>query len=75
MINKLPNTALNGLQRNNLGLRNTANDIARYPLKTGKNDFNRSLLQLKQHEQAAKANVQSLKTADELVGTLLDVKA
>jgi hypothetical protein len=35
----------------------------------------RALVELKQHEQAAKANVKTLQTADRLIGSLLDVKA
>jgi hypothetical protein len=35
----------------------------------------RAIVELKQHENAAKANIKTLKVADRTLGSLLDVKA
>jgi len=75
MIKPIYSTAIQGLARSQQGVARAADDIARYPIKSNKGDLNRSLLELRQHEQAAKANAQTLKTADETLGTLLDEMA
>ena len=38
-------------------------------------NMTRAIIELKQHEHAAKASMQTLATADKMLGTLLDVKA
>ena len=73
--NSIHNSALLGLTRSRQGLARAADDIARYPVKNNATDLNRSLLELRRHEQAAKANVQTLKTANDTLGTLLDEMA
>jgi len=72
MINSINQSGLLGLARSQQGMAKTANDIARYPVKGSQTNLNRSLLELRQHEQLAKANVETLKTADQTLGTLLD---
>ncbi|RMG36685.1 MAG: hydrolase, partial [Gammaproteobacteria bacterium] len=66
-----------GLQRARQGMRTAANEIARSPIKDSRRpvDLNRSLVELKQHENAARANIKTLKTAFDTVGTLLDEMA
>ena len=75
MIDGIHKTALQGLARSQQGVAKAADDIARFPIKGSKTDLNRSLLELRQHELAAKANVETLKTADKTLGTLLDEMA
>jgi hypothetical protein len=72
MIKPLSTIALQGIQRSQRNAVQAASDIARYPIKGQQSDLNRSLLQLRQQENITKANVQTLKTADEMLGTLLD---
>ena len=72
MIKPLSYIALQGIQRSQRNAVQAASDIARYPVKGQQGDLNRSLLELRQQEHITKANVQTLKTADEMLGTLLD---
>ena len=72
MIRSIHHSALQGLARSQQGMARAADDIARYPVKNSNTDLNRSLIELRQHEQAAKANAQTLKTANDTIGTLLD---
>jgi hypothetical protein len=72
MIKSIQHTAIQGLARSQHGVARAADEIARFPIKGKQGDLNRSLLELRQQEQAAKANVQSLKTGNETLGTLLD---
>jgi len=72
MINPIQSSALAGLQRARQGMRAAANDIARAPIKGSQANLNRSLVEMHQHEQAGKANIQALKIANETLGTLLD---
>ena len=75
MINKLGNTALQGIQRSTQGMARSAAEIARAGKPDDKTNMTRALIELKQHEQAAKANIKTLATADKTLGALLDVKA
>ncbi len=75
MINKLGNTALQGIQRSTQGMTRSAAEIARAGKPGDKTNMTRALIELKQHEQAAKANIKTLATADKTLGSLLDVKA
>ena len=75
MINKLGNTALQGIQRSTQGMARSAAEIARAGQPGDKTNMTRALIELKQHEQAAKANIKTLATADKTLGALLDVKA
>lgn len=75
MINSIHNNAVLGLARSREGVARAADDIARYPIKSKNTDLNRSMIELRRHEQAAKANTHTLKAADETLGTLLDEMA
>jgi hypothetical protein len=77
-INSITGTALQGIQRGLQGVRRNAGEIASVqnmsPTATGKN-LTRSLVELHQNELYTTINVKTLKTADQVIGTLLDVKA
>lgn len=75
MIGKLGDTALQGLQRSQQGMVRSAAAIARASRPGDQPDMTRALVELKQHEHAAKANIKTLVTADRMLGALLDVKA
>lgn len=75
MIDKIGFSAIQGLQRSKAGMVNSASTIARAGQREDTSDVTRAMVELKQHEQAAKANVKTLQTADSLLGSLLDVKA
>ena len=72
MFKPIQGSAFTGLQRARQGMQTAASDIARAPVKGSQVDLNRSLLELRLHEQAAKANIKTLKTAHETLGTLID---
>lgn len=75
MIGKIGNIAVQGIHRATQGLERSAGAIARAGRNGSTEDMTRALVELKQHEQAAKANMKTLKAADRTLGTLLDVKA
>jgi|GEM_PF-2403711 len=72
MISPIQHSAIQGLARSQQGVARAADDIACFPVNRDQESLNRSLLELRQHENHAKANVQTLKTAHETIGTLLD---
>lgn len=49
--------------------------IARASRPGDQADMTRAMVELKQHEHAAKANLKTLAAADRMLGSLLDVKA
>lgn len=75
MIDKVGFSAIQGLQRSRAGMVRSASAIAGAGQRDAQPDMTRALVELKQHEQAAKANAKTLQTADRLLGSLLDVKA
>lgn len=75
MISKLGNTAMQGIQRSTQGMARSAAEIARANKPGDKTNVTRALVELKQHEHAAKANMKTLKAADQMLGSLLDIKA
>lgn len=75
MISKLGNTALQGIQRSTQGMARSAAEIARASKPGDQPSMTRALVELKQHEIAAKANVKTLAAADRVLGSLLDIKA
>lgn len=75
MIGKLGNTAFQGLQRSQQGMARSAAEIARATKPADRTTMTRAIVELKQHENAAKANIKTLATADQALGSLLDVKA
>ena len=58
MISKMSNSALQGIQRSTQGMARSAAEIARASRPGEQPNMTRALVELKQHEQAAKANVQ-----------------
>lgn len=75
MISKLGTTALQGVQRSTQGMVRSAAEIARVSKPGDQSTMTRAMVELKQHEHAAKANMKTLETADKMLGSLLDVKA
>lgn len=75
MISKLGNTALQGIQRSTQGMARSAVEIARASKPGDRTNMTRAIVELQQHENAAKANVKTLAAADRMLGSLLDVKA
>ncbi len=75
MISKLGNTALQGIQRSTQGMTRSAVEIARAGKPGDRTNMTRAIVELKQHENAAKANMKTLAAADRMLGSLLDVKA
>lgn len=75
MISKMANTAMQDIQRSTQGMARIASEIARATRPGDQPDMTRAMIELKQHEHAAKANMKTLTAADRLLGSLLDVKA
>ena len=75
MIGTMSNSALQGIQRSTQGMARSAAQIARASKPGDQQNMTRAMVELKQHEHAAKANVKTLAAADKLLGALLDVKA
>lgn len=75
MISKLGNTAVQGIQRSTQGMARSAAEIARANQPGDRPNMTRALVELKQHEHAAKANIKTLAAADKMLGSLLDIKA
>ena len=77
MISKVAVPAIQGIQRSFDNVRKTAENIATQPVRGTKQatDLTRSLVSLRQQEHQTAANVKVLKAADQMLGSLLDVKA
>ena len=75
MIGKLGNTALQGIQNSRCSMVRSAAEIAQASRTGGRSNMTRAMVELKQHEHAAKANLKTLATANKLLGSLLDVKS
>lgn len=75
MISKLGHIAMQGVQRSTQGMARSAAEIARASKPGDKTNMTRAMVELKQHENAAKANIKTLSAADRMLGSLLDVKA
>ena len=75
MISKLSDSALQGIQRSTRGMVRSAVEIAGASKPYDQSNMTRALVELKQHEHAAKANMKTLAAADRMIGSLLDVKA
>lgn len=75
MISKLGTTALQGIQRSTQGLARSAADVAKASRPGEKPNMTRAIVELKQHEHAAKANMKTLAAAEKMLGSLLDVEA
>lgn len=71
MITPLQGTALYGLHKAQQGMHTAASRIVQAP-HAASDELNRSFAELKQHRNAAVANVKVLSAADRTIGTLLD---
>lgn len=74
-INSIANSGIQGI---NEGLRqatDAANRIAQPQIDQGLEQFTEAAVDLKSAEQQVQASAQVVKTADELVGTLIDTLA
>jgi hypothetical protein len=75
MISKLGTTALQGIQRSTQGMARSAAEIARASKPGEQPNMTRAIVELKQHEHAAKANMKTLAATEKMLGSLLDVEA
>lgn len=84
MISPLSNplsTGLQGVQEGLLGMENAARRIARGGVDgpqgsaSGSGDMLEAIVDLRLYERSVEASAQVVKTADETLGTLLDIKA
>jgi len=76
-ITSVSSSALQGIQRGFQGMRRSALEIAnhgqgspQFPTK----DLVRAMVELHQHKQSTVSSLAAFKTADEMVGALLDLK-
>ncbi len=77
-INSATNSALQGIQRGLQGIRRNASNIASAQNLSGQGatkDITRSLVEMHENKLYTVANVSTLKTMDQVIGTLLDIKA
>lgn len=77
-VNSVTSSALQGIQRGLQGLRRNASEIASaQSMQNGSptKDLTRSLVELHQNKLYTSASVKTLKTADQIIGSLLDIKA
>ncbi len=77
-INSATNSALQGIQRGVQGIRRNASNIASAQNLSGQGptkDITRSLVEMHENKLYTMANVSTLKTMDQVIGTLLDIKA
>ncbi|MCK7551470.1 MULTISPECIES: flagellar biosynthesis protein FlgE [Marinobacter] len=81
MINNALGIGIQGIQDGMMGMENAARKIARGgadgPQGTadGGNSLIEPIVDLKLYERSVEASAQVVKTADETLGTLLDIKA
>lgn len=73
-INNAQGTALSGIRRGLDGLQRNASEVARASTGSGE-DVSAPLVESRVNQLQVEANVTMLKTLDETVGSLLDVKA
>ena len=77
-INSVTNSALQGIQRGLQNIRRNAASIASAPNLHGNSptkDMTRSLVEMHENKLYTTASVKTLKTADQVIGTLLDITA
>jgi len=77
-INSISNTALQGIQRGLKGIRKNAAEVASAPHMTNKfptKSLVRSMVELNQSATHTQASVKAFKTSDQMIGSLLDIKA
>jgi cell division protein FtsB len=75
-INSITGPALQGIQKGLEGMRRVASDIAsvNQTRQSNPKDLSRSMVEMQQHANQIKAQVKTLQTADEVLGTLIDEK-
>ncbi len=73
-INSLTGPALQGIQKGLQGMRRVASEIAsaQQVQQTNPKDLSRSMVEMQQQANLVKAQVKTLRTADEVLGTLID---
>ncbi len=77
-INSVTTSAIQGIQRGLQNIRRNASDIASAQNLRGTTptkDLTRSLVEMHENKLYTIANTKTLKTADQVIGTLLDTKA
>ena len=79
VIKSVSGSALQGIQRGLQGVRRNAAEIASaHHMRSSTaapKDLTRSLVELKQHQLITSASVEAFRTENEIIETLLDVKA
>lgn len=78
MVDSISGNALMGIQRARAGMQKNASDIARANTSLKKDqgvDVTRSLVELNQNKNASMASMKVFKSANDMLGALLDVKA
>ncbi|MEW8051792.1 MAG: hypothetical protein AB2792_04950 [Candidatus Thiodiazotropha sp.] len=73
-INSITGPALQGIQKGFQGMRRVTSEIAstQQTNQTKPTDLSRAMVELQQHANQTKAQVKTLKTATDLIGTLID---
>lgn len=78
-LDSLLTTGITGIQKGTLGMNRAAQDIAQanipQELQSGQPDLVESLVDLQLQSHLVKASFGVVKVAEELMGTLLDMKA
>ncbi|MET0049889.1 MAG: hypothetical protein ABW095_02280 [Candidatus Thiodiazotropha sp.] len=76
-INSITGPALQGIQKGLQGMRRVASEIAsaQQVQQSNPKDLSRSMVEMKQQANLVKAQVKTLKTADDVLGTLFDERA
>ena len=78
IIKPIANSALQGIQRGVSGMRQNAAEIATPRTlgnKVANRDTVRAMVELHQNSQQVATSVKVLQSADQMIGSLLDVKA
>ena len=78
MVESVTSYAIQGIQQAQQGMQRSAQSIARTNAASqpeGTKDLTRSLVELNQYKNAGIASMKVLKASDEMLGSLLDVKA
>lgn len=73
MLSKISNAGLQGLLKGQQAFHKQANKVA--SSNGDPRDMTRSLVEMKQTKNEIAANAQTIKTGQEILGTILDLKA
>ncbi|MCU7840177.1 MAG: hydrolase [Candidatus Thiodiazotropha sp. (ex Troendleina suluensis)] len=73
-INSITGPALQGIQKGFQGIRKVASEItnAQQTNQAKPTDLSRAMVELQQHANQTKAQVKTLQTVNDVVGTLID---